>query len=381
MRPVLKFAMMAFLMFTIAISSYSVCEAESCEGDFLGDGDVDGSDLARLILGLNQLDLDIFAQQFGESGCLDEVIAFTFTTTAGQINTLPGAATSVRVTFNGETLTSASSPMTFAAPAGAYTFTALALNGGTTVAAMGPISLTVVSGFPVTTPLAFTAFPAFDTYHTDVGLDTPNALIYFGAANRDRIVQYGGAANDTLYVESADDNDWIEQYGGGGNDSILSEGGAESDYLYQAGGIGNDILKIAAGWGNDWCFQDGGDGDDEIECMASDGDDVIWIDGGDGNDTIYVNPGMGDDSTVISAGAGDDTITYEVNPGTDTATIDGGTGTDTLIVRQNKNAVLIQDNNSNVICHFGVGGATITVVNVEKITVNDTGGNPICTWP
>jgi len=27
------------------------------------------------------------------------------------------------------------------------------------------------------------------------------------------------------------------------------------------------------------------------------------------------------------------------------------------------------------------GGTTITVTNIEQITVNDAGGNPIFTWP
>lgn len=381
MRPMLKYSLMAFLMLSLAATGYGVGGAESCEGDFLGDGDVDGSDLARLILGLNQLDLDIFAQQFGESGCLDELIAFTFTTAAGQSNTLPGAATSVRVTFNGETLTSASSPMTFAAPAGAYTFTALALNGGATVATMGPISLTVVSGFPVITPLAFTAFPAFDTYQTDVGLDTSNTLIYFGTANRDRIVQYGGAANDTLYVESAAGNDWVEQYGGAGNDGMLAEGGTENDYYYQSGGPGNDTLKVAAGFGNDWIFQDGGDGDDYVEVLGGDGDDYVYVSGGEGNDEIFVQHDAGNDTSIIDAGPGDDVITYVAATGTDVSTIDGGSGNDVLTIRQGVASILIQDSNSNVIYQSGAGGTTITVTNIEQIRVLDAGGNPVFTWP
>jgi hypothetical protein len=353
----LKYSLMAFLMLSLAATGYGVGGAESYEGDFLGDGDVDGSDLARLIMGLNQLDLDIFAQQFGESGCLDEVIAFTFTTTAGQINTLPGAATSVRVTFNGETLTSASSPMTFATPAGAYTFTALALNGGTTVAAMGPISLTVVSGFPVTTPLAFTAFPAFDTYQTDVGLDTPNTLIYIGTANRDRIVQYGGAANDLLSASTGAGNDWIEQYGEGGGDQLIARCGSGDDYIFQKAGGGATTISADGAFGNDWIVVIGGSGDDTITVTGGEGDDVIQIESGDGDDSILVQGGNGTNTVAIDGG-----------PGTDTLTVDGL-------------PVLIQDSGLNVIYQSGVGGTTITVTGIEQITVNDAGGNPIFTWP
>jgi Ca2+-binding RTX toxin-like protein len=377
----LKYSFMAFLMLSLAATGYG--GAEGCEGDFLGDGDVDGSDLARLIMGLNQLNLGTFAQQFGESGCLDELVAFTFTTAAGQINTLPGAATSVRVTFNGETLTSASSPMTFGAPAGDYTFTAVALNGGATVATMGPIDLSVVEGFSITTPLAFTAFPAFDTYHTDVGLDTPNTLIYFGAANRDRIVQYGGAANDLLSVDTGAENDWIEQYGGGGVDTMVADTGTGNDYIYQQAGAGGSNLTATAGKGDDWIIQIGGNGNDNLNGAAGDGNDYIIQEGGAGNDTITVTPGYGNDTVIIDAGPGDDTITYnlEALDNADTVTIDGGTGTDTLTVKNpNGLPLLIQYSNLNVIYGVG-GGTTFTVTGIEQITVTGAGGATVFTWP
>jgi hypothetical protein len=41
----------------------------SCRGDFDGDGDVDGTDSATLALGPDQLDLNLFAAQFGRSDC------------------------------------------------------------------------------------------------------------------------------------------------------------------------------------------------------------------------------------------------------------------------------------------------------------------------
>jgi alkaline phosphatase len=48
---------------------FAIVTAEGCLGDFIGDGDVDGSDLARLAMGLGSIDLGIFAEQFGGINC------------------------------------------------------------------------------------------------------------------------------------------------------------------------------------------------------------------------------------------------------------------------------------------------------------------------
>jgi Ca2+-binding RTX toxin-like protein len=82
---------------------------------------------------------------------------------------------------------------------------------------------------------------------------------------------------------------------------------------------------------------------------------------------------------TYSGTAGNDTITYEVCIGTDTVLIDGGDGTDSLSIKQNGNSLRIQDGSEKVIYLTGTGGTTITVVNVENITVLDEGGNTI--WP
>jgi hypothetical protein len=311
-----------------------------------------------------------------------QIVAFSFTTTAGQINTLPAGATSAQVTFNGKTLRGASSPLTFTAPAGAYTFTALALKGGTTVAAMGPINVTVATGFSLNIPLSFTAFSAFDTYQTDVGLDKPNTLLYFGTANRDRIVQYGGAADDFLSVDSGAGNDWIEQYGGGGVNTLVADTGTGNDYIYQETGAGDSNLTVTSGTADDWVVQKGGSGNDALNCIAGDGNDYIYQESGTGNDVIRVATGTGNDTAIIDAGPGNDTITYDIDHGTDTASIDGGTGTDTLTVNNRfSQPVLIQDRNSSIIYQSGVGGTTITVMNIEHIIVKDENGNTIFTWP
>jgi len=100
--------------------------------------------------------------------------------------------------------------------------------------------------------------------------------------------------------------------------------------------------------GRNRIVQYGGAGDDSIEAMGGDGSGVIQVNAGDGT-------------------------------GTDTTSIDGGAGDDMLTVRQNGLPVLIQDDNGHVI--YQSGGTTITVVNVEHITVNDANGKPVFTKP
>lgn len=48
---------------------FAIATAEGCEGDFVGDGDVDGSDLARLVMNPGIIDLGLFAGQFGGNDC------------------------------------------------------------------------------------------------------------------------------------------------------------------------------------------------------------------------------------------------------------------------------------------------------------------------
>jgi alkaline phosphatase len=48
---------------------FAVATAEWCAGDFIGDRDVDGSDLAEVIIYPNSIDLATFAQNFGKTAC------------------------------------------------------------------------------------------------------------------------------------------------------------------------------------------------------------------------------------------------------------------------------------------------------------------------
>ena len=59
----------------------------------------------------------------------------------------------------------------------------------------------------------------------------------------------------------------------------------------------------------------------------------------------------------------------------------GGPGDDTLTVQKNQHSVTILDVIGGVICQAGQGGTTITVVNVEHITlIDDDGLTPICQY-
>jgi Ca2+-binding RTX toxin-like protein len=173
----------------------------------------------------------------------------------------------------------------------------------------------------------------------------------------------GGAGNDTIYGNTADNNlnggdgaDTI--YGSWGNDVI--HGDAGSDYLdgqegddTVSGGSGNDT--VIGGSGNDKLFGDtggdllhGGDGNDVLN--GGDGDDTLWgdqaddnvgsgvdvLNGGNGNDVLvggggddFLDGGEGSDS--VRGGSGNDIIFDEGITGTDSDVIHGGDGNDQII--------------------------------------------------
>jgi uncharacterized repeat protein (TIGR02543 family) len=328
-----------------------------------------------------------FLTDYGDA-CLHtgDNVAFTLSFATGSLNSVPTGADRVTISIDAAAdtrvyrltpeLGSDVEPLTvsFVAVAGDHTYTAKAWSRNTLLGTIGPINFTTVDGFTLTIPLAF-AYRAFDSYHTDLV-----AANYFGTTGRDRVVQYGGTVNDTIYVESGAGNDWIEQYGGAGDDGMLAESGTENDYIMQVGGDGKDNVKCSLGFGDDWSYQYGGKGDDNIEALGGDGNDTIFIDGGEGNDTIYAKPDAQNYFVAINGGAGNDAVTYEVCTGTDSAFIDGGTGTDTFTVKENGNQFILKDGSGNILYDHGSGGTTITVVNLEQITVKDINGNTIYSW-
>jgi Ca2+-binding RTX toxin-like protein len=315
-------------------------------------------------------------------------VTFTYTLDVGQIDTLPAGADRVKVVVDGEesiaevssrmvvyaeSLTQASAQssaltLTFSVDPGEHSYTVYALNGTTEIAKIGPVTFTKVEGIPPTIPMAF-GFSSFTTSKTDVGTDAEDSLISFGTPDPDRIIQYGGAANDLLTISMDAENDWSEQYGGEGSDTMLAVTGTGNDYAYQDGGNGDETLQVSSGDGDDWIVQEGGDGNDTINSQLGGGNDHLSMNGGAGNDTIGANGGTGDDTVTIDGGSGTDTISYDVGPGTDTVLIDGEDGSDTLTVNKNGYPVIIKDGTGTIIYDGDTGGTTITVKNIETINV------------
>jgi hypothetical protein len=335
-----------------------------------------------------------FLTDYGNAGeHTNDNVAFTLTFASGSLNSVPTGADRVTISIdtNPDTrvyrltpeLGSASDPLTvsFVAVAGAHKYTAKAWSDSTLLATIGPISFTTVSGFPLTIPLAF-SFPAFDSNHTDIGEATPNTFTFFGTEARNRVVQYGGAANDLISSSTAAGNDWSEQYGGDGDDTMNVSAGSGNDYVYQDGGAGRNNLTVLTGDGDDHVAQKGGAGADRINCQPLDGNDSVQIEGGGGDDAIFVSPGAGNDTVAIDAGPENDSITYDLEIiGTDTVSIDGGTGADTLKI--NRNDVMdytIKDAAGTVLFSPGSGGTVFTSTSIEEITVLDEAGNIIFTW-
>jgi hypothetical protein len=333
-----------------------------------------------------------FLTDYGNAGeHTNDNVIFTLTFAAGSLNSVPAGADRVTISIDAAAdtriyrltpeLGSAANPLTvsFVAVAGDHTYTAKAWSGSTLLATIGPISFTTVDGFPLTIPLAF-SFQAFDAYHTDIGEATSNTFTFIGTETRERVVQYGGTAGDLISASTGADDDWIEQYGGGGVDGLIANGGTGNDYVYQeAGSVGSNLYAAAAD-GDDWIIQSGGDGNDELNCQLGGGNDYIRQASGGCNDTIGVNGGSGNDSVVIDGGLGDDAITYDVSVGTDTAYIYGGTGADILTVNENGQSFVLKDTSGNILFDHGSVATTITVTNLEQITVKDTNGNTLYSW-
>ena len=328
-----------------------------------------------------------FLTDYGDAGeHTNDNVTFTLTFAAGSLNSVPTGADRVTLSIDAAAdtriyrltpeLGSAANPLriSFVAVAGDHNYTAKAWSGSTLLATIGPISFTTVSGFPLTIPLAF-SFPAFDNY-----INGTNP--FFGAPNSERVVQYGGAANDLLSIESGAGDDWCEQYGGDGDDTMNVSAGSGNDYVYQDGGTGRNNLTVLTGDGDDHVVQKGGAEADRINCQPLDGNDSVQIEGGGGDDAIFVSPGAGNDTVAIDAGPGNDSITYDLEIiGTDTVSIDGGTGADTLKI--NRNGVMnytIKNANGTELFSSGSGGTVFTCTNMEQITVLDEAGNSLFTW-
>jgi hypothetical protein len=217
-------------------------------------------------------------------------------------------------------------------------------------------------------------------------------------AEPDKFIQLGTSGDDTLVEFDTTSSNVIAQFGFGGADSIYVGAGAVDKVIVQNGGASNNTLDVDGGSGNNFILQDlvsesgdsstvmigtgnetvicnGGVGNDNITVYCGFADERIIIKGGDGNDEIYVDSGKGINNLTIDGGAGNDNITYRLQAYSNSGTsfIDGGAGTNVLVVYavtsgSNQNFTMYNAAGS-VLYRQGVGGVSITVANIEQITV------------
>lgn len=214
-------------------------------------------------------------------------------------------------------------------------------------------------------------------------LTTPNDQdqILFGTPGDDHICEYGFGGNVTQYAEGGAGNDTIYQdCRGAGTCDQTAIAGSGIDSVTQYGSNGNNSIYVEMGTGDHLIYQDGGPGDDVMEVHGGTGKGRFTQIGGAGNDILKFEGDTEDDIITINSGEGNDTIVYTVTGGTDVVHIDGGPGDDKLTVNKNQQNVSILSDTGTIICKSGDGGTTITVINVEHITLNGDDGKPICQY-
>jgi Ca2+-binding RTX toxin-like protein len=220
-----------------------------------------------------------------------------------------------------------------------------------------------------------------------------------GAEAIDRLAIDGGAGADTVDASALAGGMVVNFDGGAGADTLAFKGGAAADTISLSGGAATPEGQAVFAEVNGVASQvnltnvetisiSAGDGADAINAASYAGSPALVIDAGAGSDTVIgghggdsIVGGNGDDlidggqgPDTIDAGAGDDTVVW--NPGGGSDVIDGGKGFDTL-----------QFNTSNVsenieVLDFGghatvtrdVGGVTMDLDNVEKISFGGPGG-------
>lgn len=139
-------------------------------------------------------------------------------------------------------------------------------------------------------------------------------------------------------------------------------------------------MTVICGDGNDTVVQVGGQGSNQLNIQGGDGDDYLEQYGGSGNNIIRVTPGIGDDVIKIYGGSGTNDITYDVDTGSDVATILGGGRRNTLTIKKNFQNITLQSYQGKVLFQSGSGGTTITVANLNRITVIGEAGKTIYTY-
>ncbi|WP_321336316.1 DUF5801 repeats-in-toxin domain-containing protein [Breoghania sp.] len=217
---------------------------------------------------------------------------------------------------------------------------------------------------------------------------------------------FGDGGNDTL--EGGEGNDTLTGGtgfnvldGGDGVDKVDYSGEGEGIYVRLDQGWGTDLSNKALGWtdltngiaantiehddlisienveGTDFTDNIVGNGGDNV-IMGLDGADYLsglggndTILGGDGNNLIVGGAG----ADTIDGGAGNDRINWSVGEGADI--IDGGSDTDTLRLFSTAAGQTITLGATLGVPGFTVesGGETVTVTDVEEVTVDFTAGS------
>jgi Ca2+-binding RTX toxin-like protein len=202
--------------------------------------------------------------------------------------------------------------------------------------------------------------------------------IEFGTSGKDKIIEYGGLDDITQYIGGDAANDWLLQVGGSQASAMTIDGGAGDDTIYQYGGLGNSDMNISAGGGNDSIIQVGGVGGNKMNVYGGAGNDYIEVYGGSGNNTIFMSSGAGDNVVKIYGGPRNNTITYAVDFGNDTVTILGGRGgSNSLAINGGSNSFTLKDYQGKTLCKQGDAGPTITIANLNRVTVIGEGGKII----
>jgi hypothetical protein len=117
-------------------------------------------------------------------------------------------------------------------------------------------------------------------------------------------------------------------------------------------------MEAVGGMGNAAIQQYGGSGPNIMKAEGSSGDDIIEMYGGPRNNTMI----------------------YNLTAGNDIVTIMGGGGYNILTTGKNQKSFTLRDYQGRVLFQSGPGGSTITVANLQRITVIGDAGEPIYTY-
>jgi hypothetical protein len=261
--------------------------------------------------------------------------------------------------------------------------------GGSTITVYGVEHIRVIGddGSVIYTRTIPPSPPSVPTPPRDTGFDTVQMFqggsgdveqIAFGTPGKDKIVMYGGTGNATQYAEGSEGNDWILQVGGAGNSDQTALTGDGDNAIYQYGGQGDGTQYAEGGSGEDIFIQVGSQGGNAMEIHGGVGSAKIEQYGGPVGNNMKITGGVGEDSILMAGGAGNDIMTYTISFGADLTRIYGAEGDDSLTINKNQKSFTLYDGETGqVLFTIGTGGSTITVYEVEHITVLGDDGSSI----